>query len=206
MNITAGLAPGGLVFVSYDAAGVEIERVPYSERDLAAHPDPAALRAAAERQADQIVAGGGHVKIFDGDTGELVGLLGADDPVGDAARAHETIDEMAQRERRPGEPTAVYLGRVLDILGLHEMADRARAFHFDDYFCPPEIDDGGNINRLVDELTAHARAADDEQSARIREVIAMAIDGAFDGTREESDQWAASPDGQATFHALFEGR
>jgi hypothetical protein len=96
VNIAAHLAPGGLVFVSYDAAGVEIERVPYSERDLAAHPDPAGLQAAAERQADQVVAGGGVVRIFDGDTGELVGLLGAEDPVGDAARAHDTIDRMSQ--------------------------------------------------------------------------------------------------------------
>lgn len=34
-------------------------------------------------------------------------------------------------------------------------------------------------------------------------IVTRAIDGDFDATREESDAWAASEDGQATFNELL---
>lgn len=106
--------------------------------------------------------------------------------------------------RRPGESTAIYLGRVLDNLGLNDMADRARLFHYDDYFCPNDIPDAAmNINRLVKELSEHKENADDEDAVHIQEVIELAMDGEFDGTKEESAQWAKSPDGQAAFNELM---
>jgi hypothetical protein len=109
--------------------------------------------------------------------------------------------------RQPGESTAEYLGRTLDEIGLPDMALRARAFHFDDYFCPDEIDDGANINRLVAELRRRADVYEwaDQPRRRIEAVIAAAIDGEFDGTTEEADAWAASSDGQAIFRDLLGG-
>jgi hypothetical protein len=108
--------------------------------------------------------------------------------------------------RRDDEPTADYLARVLDELGHTDMARRALLAHFDDYFCPPDVDDGANIHRLVAELDSWARSATRDQRHRARAVIEAAKDGEFDGTRAEADRWAASADGQAAFHELFGGR
>jgi hypothetical protein len=67
---------------------------------------------------------------------------------------------MSWERRRAGELTTEYLGRVLDEhCGLPEMAKRARRGHFDDFFCPPEVDDGMNIHRLVGELQGEAMKA-----------------------------------------------
>jgi hypothetical protein len=113
---------------------------------------------------------------------------------------------MEWEGRRPGELTTEYLGRVLDFyLYLPGMARRARQGHFDDYFCPPEVDDGLNMHRLVMELQAklervHRSAP---QHKRIREVMQGVIDGEFDGTQEESQRWAASKAGQDTFKQLL---
>jgi hypothetical protein len=106
---------------------------------------------------------------------------------------------MNWEERRPHELTSEYLGRVLeDYLGLSEMAARARRGHFDDYFCPPEVDDGMNIHRLVNELYGKTQVINrgSPQYKRIMEVREAAINGEFDGTKEESDRWAQSKEGQ----------
>ncbi|HEY2763389.1 MAG TPA: hypothetical protein VGJ13_05165 [Pseudonocardiaceae bacterium] len=108
--------------------------------------------------------------------------------------------------RRDGEPTATYLARVLDDLGAADVATQARRFHFDDYFCPESVDDGANIHRLVFAVEDWARSATRDQRERARVVSAAAKTGEFDGTREESQQWAASSDGQAVFQDLVEGR
>lgn len=110
--------------------------------------------------------------------------------------------------RREGERTNEYLGRTLDDLGLHDMARRARLYHFDDYFCPDEVNDGMNINHLVDELRTQRNAQkvlNPTNAIRINDMMTLAIDGEFDGTKEESDEWAKSPDGQETFRKLVEG-
>jgi hypothetical protein len=107
--------------------------------------------------------------------------------------------------RRHNEPTHQYLARVLEEVGLHSMAERARLCHFDDYFCPPEVDDGLNMHRLISELKEHqknpATKANDRQ--RINVMVHHVIAGEFDGTKEESDIWANSKDGQATMRELL---
>lgn len=108
--------------------------------------------------------------------------------------------------RRDGEPTAEYLARVLGELGADHLANKARLFHFDDYFCPPSVDDGANIHRLIAAVQDWSRSATREQRDRAKVVIKAATDGEFDGTREESDQWARSPQGQQVFRDLIEGR
>lgn len=108
--------------------------------------------------------------------------------------------------RRDGERTNVYLERVLRSAGLDDMADKALAFHYDDYFCPPEVDDGMNMQRLVADLT---RARDREhrhiERGRITAMIAAVKVGEFDGTSEESEEWAKSADGKATMRTLYQG-
>lgn len=108
--------------------------------------------------------------------------------------------------RRGYESTAVYLARVLAELGADHLADKARLCHFDDYFCPDSIDDGANIHRLVSEVDEWARSVSRDQRGRAQVVVAAAKRGEFDGTREESERWAASADGQAVFRDLIEDR
>lgn len=107
--------------------------------------------------------------------------------------------------RHDREPTAAYLGRVLDELGpgFAHMATKARGYHYDDFFCPDDVDDGMNIPRLVADLHRWSQAPlPQETRQRAAVMIEAAKNGEFDGTREESDAWAASPDGQAAFRDL----
>lgn len=109
--------------------------------------------------------------------------------------------------RRDGEQTPTYLGRVLDdYLGLPAMARRAREGHFDDFFAPPDVADGLEILHLVNELHAKTQVVAKSDRARIREVIEAVKVGEFDATREESDRWAASKDGQDTMRELLRSR
>jgi hypothetical protein len=93
-------------------------------------------------------------------------------------------------QRQHGERTATYLARVLDAADEGEMASAARLYHYDDYFCPDDIDDGMNIHRLISDLRRRP------YNPRTEAIIQAAMDGEFDATRQESDEWAASPDGQ----------
>lgn len=108
--------------------------------------------------------------------------------------------------RRDGEATAAYLARVLDALGADALANKARLFHYDDFFCPDTVDDGANIPRLIANVRGWSRSATRDQRERAKVVMTAAKDGEFDGTRAEADAWAASPDGQAAFRDLIEGR
>ena len=112
---------------------------------------------------------------------------------------------MWWQRRQPGEATPGYLARVLEAAGLTEMAADARACHYDDYLCPPDVDDGMNIHRLVGELRLAARTADRIKRDRIEVIATAAIDGEFDGTAQESEAWQQSPDGQEAMRMLIEG-
>jgi hypothetical protein len=107
--------------------------------------------------------------------------------------------------RREGEPTRDYLARVLDDLGAPDLAARALQAHYDDYLCPPAIDDGANIHRLIAAVQDWSRSSTRLQRERAKAVVVAARDGEFDGTRAEASEWAASPDGQATFAEFLRG-
>lgn len=114
---------------------------------------------------------------------------------------------MTWERRRAGEQTPSYLGRVLDeYLGFPDMARRAREGHFDDFFAPAEIADGMEILRLVQELEGKRQVVRKADRPRVLEVIEAVKTGEFDATKEESERWAASKDGQDAFRALVEGR
>jgi hypothetical protein len=100
----------------------------------------------------------------------------------------------------------MFLARVLQAVGLTDMAARARLGHFDDHVCPPHIDDGFNIHRLVEELDRAAAAAKPKNRRKDIEAIGRAArEGEFAATEVESKEWAASPDGLETFRQLIEG-
>jgi hypothetical protein len=101
--------------------------------------------------------------------------------------------------RRPNEPTTDYLGRVLeDYLGLREMAKRAYRGHFDEFFCPTEIADGQELERLVHELFRLSQLLPRRSARRgcVLEVMEAVMDGEFNATRAESDRWIVSKEGQ----------
>lgn len=106
--------------------------------------------------------------------------------------------------RRPGEPTPSYLGRVLDELGFASMARRAREGHFDDFFAPAEVADGMEILRLYNELRGKLTVVRKAERPRVQAVMEAVKTGEFDATKEESDRWAASKDGQDTMRMLLD--
>lgn len=68
------------------------------------------------------------------------------------------------------------------------MVEKARAGGYDDY----ESDSPIPLTDLVRDL----RAAGGQQ-----DLIRRAVGGEFDGTREEAEAWAASPEGQAVLRS-----
>lgn len=91
--------------------------------------------------------------------------------------------------RREGERTSAYLARELMQAGLHELSFRAATGEFDDY---------GTVH-VCGPTALHAELVARGRTEMARRVAA----GEFDATREESDEWAASPEGQATFASLL---
>ena len=93
---------------------------------------------------------------------------------------------------RSSEPTAERLARAMaQALCPISMVKRAREGYYDDY----RSDLAMPLVQLVDELRGIG------QHALAERVVA----GEFDGTKEESDAWARSPEGQATFRELARG-
>ena len=50
------------------------------------------------------------------------------------------------------------------------------------------------------------RLYNDAKAAGLHAIAAAVLDGEFDATKEESDAWAASPEGQQAFRDLTGGR
>lgn len=71
-------------------------------------------------------------------------------------------------------------------------AKRAATGEFDDYAIPSDDAHACPITQLYSELMA----------AGFTKFAARVAKGEFDATKEESDEWANSPDGQETFKML----
>jgi hypothetical protein len=101
-----------------------------------------------------------------------------------------------------GEHTTVTLAKALrEIPGVpQDMIDRAIAGHYHDFLSPldfPEI-------TLVSDLRALTKLpATPRDSRTLLTALAQAvIDGEYDASAEESDAWAASPEGREAFAVL----
>jgi len=88
------------------------------------------------------------------------------------------------------------LAEALCALGLQEMASKASSGWYHDYISPlptPTI-------TLVDDLAvAASKSPNSEQIMALRRRV---MDGDFDASTEESDEWAKSPEGQDAFSRL----
>ena len=92
------------------------------------------------------------------------------------------------------------LADELKKIGLDGMAALASLGKYDDYLS----DSATNIMDLVNELAEVAKQKPELRDP-IMELRKRAMEGEFDATREESDAWAASPEGQAAFRGLIKG-
>lgn len=85
------------------------------------------------------------------------------------------------------------LAEALRGAGLTEMADRAATGWYHDYLSPLDFPELQLSNDLLAAGTPEAMA-----------LRARHHQGEFDASKEESDAWAESPDGQAAYRQLFE--
>jgi hypothetical protein len=93
------------------------------------------------------------------------------------------------------------LAQELRKVGLTEMADRAAAGWYHDYLSPlatPAI-------TLADDLAVAARN-DSPQRAAILALRARHLNGDFDASTEESDDWMKSPEGQEAMNLLVRSK
>lgn len=86
-------------------------------------------------------------------------------------------------------------------LGLQDMSLKARGGFYHDFLSPlatPEL-------RLCADLmaAAHTPGANADGILQLRRRV---INGDFDASREESDEWAASPEGLEAFRLLIRGK
>lgn len=96
-----------------------------------------------------------------------------------------------------GRPSDDLLGADLDLIGLHDLASRARAGEFNDYFGEHTMPQ----HMLVSLVRTDSRGSYDQRQWLVGNVI----DGKYDGTQEEADEWVRSDEGREAFGALFEG-
>jgi hypothetical protein len=91
------------------------------------------------------------------------------------------------------EPTTEKLAKALEAVNAPAiMIKRAREGYYDDYKSP----------LAFPEMQLHQ----DAHNAGLETIKAAVEAGEFDSTKEESDEWAASPEGQATFAELVKPR
>lgn len=83
------------------------------------------------------------------------------------------------------------LAAALAKAGLPQMADKAAAGYYDDFLSP--------LATPCMQLAEDLHAAGTPEAAALRD---RAINGEFDATKEESDDWANSPDGADAFAKL----
>ena len=90
------------------------------------------------------------------------------------------------------------LADALRALGLHDMAEQAATGWYHDFLSPlamPEM-------QLVRDLTAAMNAVEPDAGQPIAKLRKRVIEGDFDATEEESDEWAKSAEGQSAFAQL----
>lgn len=94
------------------------------------------------------------------------------------------------------------LAEALRAVGLNDMAAKAADGYYHDFLSPlalPEI-------QLAEDLAEAAQACPDaDRRQRITAVRNRHLQGEFDANVEESEAWAASPEGQDAFRRLVRG-
>jgi hypothetical protein len=93
------------------------------------------------------------------------------------------------------------LADALREIGLIEMAAKAREGFYHDFLSPLPLPEMALITALGAAATQHPDKAEAIEVLRQR-----VINGDFDASTEESEEWAQSEDGQDTFRRLIKDR
>jgi hypothetical protein len=90
------------------------------------------------------------------------------------------------------------LAAALRELGLDAMADKAATGYYHDFLSPLDLPETVLITTLGAAATMHP-----DKAAAIEALRQRVINGDFDASVEESEEWAASSEGQDTFRRLI---
>lgn len=85
-----------------------------------------------------------------------------------------------------------FLSGELRKAGLHDMADKAATGYYHDFLSPLDFPEMQLVGDLLQAGTPEAMG-----------LRKRAMAGEFDATKQESDEWAQSPEGQAAFRMLL---
>ena len=100
--------------------------------------------------------------------------------------------------------TSQKLADTLRAAGFEGLAARAEADEFHDFLSPHAQPDLMLDEFLVEIIQDEGRKPLERQAAT--NIRARHHNGDFDASREESDEWAAGPGGQAAFSSLVKGK
>ena len=94
------------------------------------------------------------------------------------------------------------LADALMQLGLMDMSLRARGGYYHDYLSPLDLPETQLVNDLAEASTKFTYP----RRGQILDLRQRVINGDFDASAEESDDWAKSEEGQETFRKLMPKR
>ena len=95
--------------------------------------------------------------------------------------------------------TSQKLADALRAAGLPELAIRAEHNEFHDFLSPHDLPE-----MMLDmELVAVIQSGDEKKREAAQRLRERHHEGEFDASKEESDEWARSSEGQATFSRLM---
>jgi hypothetical protein len=103
------------------------------------------------------------------------------------------------------QKSSAKLAAALREIGLETLAQDAEKDFYHDFSSPYPLPEMVLVRELQIEST---KCGSDQNDKRIK-IMALrrrVIDGEFDATIEESDAWAASPEGQEAFSRLVRGK
>ncbi|MGC0395917.1 MULTISPECIES: hypothetical protein [Bradyrhizobium] len=104
------------------------------------------------------------------------------------------------------EHTKDKLAAALREVGLAKMADKAATGYYHDFLSPLDLPE---IQLMRDLALAADDAGKANDATRFCEIVALrdrAMNGDFDASAEESDEWAKSPEGQDAMRLLIRGK
>lgn len=93
--------------------------------------------------------------------------------------------------------TKDFLAQELEKAGLPELAEKARRAEYHDYLSPHDFP-----SLVLDSDLLKAARRGNKAAAELR---ARHHNGEFDASKEESDEWAASPEGREAYAMLARG-
>jgi hypothetical protein len=103
--------------------------------------------------------------------------------------------------------TKDFLAQELRAAGLNKMADKAATGWYHDFISPLALPETQLLIDLQEQLELRMAAQVQDLNvdvAAVQKLIDRHMEGEFDASREESDAWAASEDGQAAFQELVQ--